>query len=486
MKILFIRAGILFVLSLMVAVITVSADEDAVGKRVFVPAIHYANTPCHVTVNAGQSIQSAINSTQSGQTICVRAGTYHENIRIANSKSGITVMAYPGERPVIDGRHTLPATQYEGLVRIAGSGVTFDGFEVRNSAHRGVLVGRTTTSSPQVHDVVVRNLIITGSMNSGINVNGTVDARPRNVLIENNVVHSNLLKNTGKSIGGSAVSFVGAENSIARGNHVYHNRGEGVVSDRWSIDITIEDNVVYDNRAANIYLINTERPLVQRNLVFCTDNRDYWLGSPPNERAGDGLIIRDEAFSNLSTRPGPSSGQVIINNIVVGCGTNFHISSQIPGGGLNNGLVANNTFVNAQGDNRYYVANVKFESRASYKNSRFVNNLMLQSTPGNVAGMAIIGQQQADLSTFTMANNLYSTQPGKNWPANETGRLIIDPKLANPVRPQMGSLPDPANYRITAASPAINAGLGVDRVVTDFFQRNRTGAPDIGAFEFAP
>ena len=487
LKRIIVHLGVLLTVGLLVAVVSVSADEDASSQRVFVPAVHYQSTPCHATVNPGQSIQAAINASQSGQTICVRAGTYREQVVIRPSKSGITVMAYPGERPVIDGEHRRPESEYAGLVHITGSRIVFDGFEVRNSARLGLVVYQPNPTSPPLEDVIVRNSTIAGSMKSGIIVTGMNDVYPRNVVIENNIVHSNVMQNLTGTGPGTAVGFVKVVNSVARGNHIFHNHGEGLVSDRWAAHTTFEDNVLYDNKKVSLYLNNTQYPLVQRNLVFCTDDRDYWGGPPDRRDAGAGFHLRDEDYSSLGTVPPRSTGQVIINNIIVGCGHNFVIDSYVPGGGLNNALVANNTFVNVRGDNYHYVGNVILSGAASYNNSRFLNNLILQATPGTIAAV-LTTHATPDLSTFSLAHNLYSkaTHPNHIWPTNEPGRLIADPMLINPVWPTKGTMPNPANYGLRAGSPAINAGVPLQVVTTDFFGRPRSGAPDIGAIEFSP
>ncbi len=481
------RTGSLFITLLLVLFALtgqLSANEDAATKQLFVPLV-YHQSPCQVTVNAGQSIQKAVDNAKSGQIVCVRAGTYHERVEIKPSKSGITLMAFPGERPIIDGKGTLPAAtstnQYLGLVHITGSNVIVDGFDVRNSAIRGVAVHQPSTSNTPQVNVTVRNMIVSGSKDIGIALKGINGIQPRNILIASNVVFDNNRKFLNGTIAGAGVSFVDVKDSTARGNHVYHNHGEGFNVGRWTSGITVEDNVIYDNERVNLYLVRTVNPLIQRNLVFCSDDPAYWSGSGNLYRPGSGLELRDETFANAPNLP-LSSGQVIINNIVVGCGLNFGVATQVTGGGLINAVVANNSFINARGKTGEGVNNVLFEGRATYKNSKFVNNLILQTVPGNSAALLTV-QGTPDLSTFTMANNLYSTPPHKSWPNHETNRLVANPLIANPVAPVKGVIPDVYSYRIAPGSPAINAGQPLGQVTNDFFQHSRIGAPDIGADE---
>jgi hypothetical protein len=55
---------------------------------------------CTVNVKAGQSIQAAIDGAAPGATVCVDAGTYHENLLIA--KDGITLKGEGPEKTVLE------------------------------------------------------------------------------------------------------------------------------------------------------------------------------------------------------------------------------------------------------------------------------------------------------------------------------------------------------------------------------------------------
>mgnify|MGYP001358343495 FL=1 len=477
------RIVALSVLILLALVGGALADNSGINQSHLAPVVNNAAS-CSSVVNPGQSIQTAIANSQSGQVICVRGGTYQERVQIRPANSGLTLQAYPGERPIIDGRSSIPSSRFDGLLTINGSNVTVEGFEVRNSAGRGILVAQVSGDSRVLRDVIVRNNVVRGAYDMGINVNGTTAQRPFNILIENNSVYDNLLKNAGGTdSGGSAIVFVDVNDSTARGNMVYHNLGEGLVADRWTSGLVFEDNIVYDNKHSNVYLSTTQNPLVQRNLIFCTNNRDYWRGKT-YVKPVPGITLRDEDYEGQTTKPPASSGQVIINNIVIGCGNNFLVSTQFAGGGLNNAVVANNSFINARGESGAGAMNVLFEGDANYKNSRFVNNLILQTDPTGQLVRILLNLGTPDMSSFAVANNLYSSAPGKNWITNEPGRVVANPQLVNPVMPTSSSgIPDPANYALQASSPAINAGTSASQVLDDFFKRSRSGALDIGAAE---
>lgn len=475
------RVIALVLLALMMSAGAVLAEGSFINRAIMGPVINDAST-CTSVVNSGQSIQAVLSSAQPGSVICVRTGVYKERVAFSHNRPNITLKAYPGETPVIDGQRSIPTNSNQGLVHIEANGAVFEGFEVRNSAARGMVVA-SVNDKTKLRDVTVRNNTIRDGWSAGIIINGSVANRAENILIEGNRIFNNLLINETKHTGGSAVAFIETMNSTARGNIVYRNYGEGLVADRWTTNLVFEDNIVYDHKHSNIYLSATINPVLRRNLVFCTDDRTFWRSNP--QKPGPGITLRDESFDKLSVNPPPSEGQIIINNIVTGCGNNFWVSTQIAGGGLINAIVANNTFANARGDNGSSANSVLIEGNVSLRNTKFVNNIMFQ--PGGSAVptahmLKVAGTP--DVSTFTLANNLYSIAPTKNWFGGENNRLITDPRLVNPVMPTKGNVPDAQGYRIQSNSPAINAGASVSQVTEDFFKEIRSGVLDIGADEF--
>lgn len=459
---------------------SVMADTTAVGRQLLGPVMSSA-AACTTVVNAGQSIQAALSNAQTGHVVCVRTGVYKEQVTFNYQKQGITLQAYPGEKPIIDGQGTIPTQKYQGLIQVNANGSIVDGFEVRNSAARGIVVSQYGPDPNPIRNVIVRNSIVRDSWDMGIIVLGAPTTPADNILIENNVVHNNLRVNTTNHVGGSGLLFVESKNGIARGNIVYNNLGEGLVAGRFSSNITFEDNIVYDNKHANVYLSATINPFLQRNLIFCTNDRNFWRGT--KQKPAPGLTLRDETFTNSTGSAPPSRGQVIINNIVVGCGNNFWVATQIGGGGLNDAIVANNTFVNARGDAGSSANNVLIEGDVSLSNTKFINNLIYQSDPSAAAAHMLLSLGTPNMTTFTLANNLYSQAPSRNWPANEPGRVLSDPKLVNPIMPVKGSVPNANGYGIQTGSPAVNAGTAISRVTDDFFKQLRSGVLDIGADE---
>lgn len=450
---------------------TVSALEP---RRSYISAM-FSPAACTKVVNPGQSIQAAIDSAANGSTICVRGGTYVQTFRVRPSDSHMTVTAYPGERPIIDGQNRLPGSHVGTLIRVDGSNVVLNGFEVRNSTGRGIVVNHpadtVTVRNVDVHDNWQSGIVIKGKSSS----NSTQVKYVKNVIVEDSKIHHNVRKarptpEAGQA-GGSALAFIEAQNSIARRNQVYENWGEGLVAGRRSDHITLENNVSWDNRHANLYINATTYPTARRNLIYCTTNREFWRkAGQPTYRPGPGIVLRDEMMKgNVPI----SHHQVVVNNIVVGCGRNFTVSSQRPGGGLRDATIAHNTFIEARGDAGSAFLNVSF-SQATYVNSIFANNLIVQSN------QSIARQNEKNvLNNMRVTHNLYSRAPHSSWFGGEVGRIIADPRLVNVT---VQSPPNPDWYRPQSGSPAIDRGMAMPQITVDFNGTARTGAADIGAY----
>ena len=174
-----------------------------------------------------RTIQKAANSAPSGAIIQVEAGNYGENVTI--SRTNLTFRA--------NGRVITRS------IFISGNQINLNGFEV------------------------------TGSSGHGVNVSGI------NVVVENNIIHWNSLSNSsnGKcnsTSGGNWQSglklSLGADNVTVRNNQVFNNCGEGIAVTR-GINSVVENNIVYDNFSANIYLDNSRDIIVHGNTVTCSD-----------------------------------------------------------------------------------------------------------------------------------------------------------------------------------------------------------------------
>lgn len=150
------------------------------------PTGHAQATDCSVTLSPDQSIQSAINDARRGDVICLKAGTWEENLEITHS---LTL------RGIGSARSTIRANEEEGrqgVVEISGSSR-----EVRMVmlAHLELLGARATGTPRGIH-VVGSSLTQSASLivldvrmartNAGLWIVGPgVSAHVRHSIMEN-------------------------------------------------------------------------------------------------------------------------------------------------------------------------------------------------------------------------------------------------------------------------------------------------------------
>ncbi|MCA9924310.1 MAG: right-handed parallel beta-helix repeat-containing protein, partial [Anaerolineales bacterium] len=246
-----------------------------------------------------QTIQKAIDLAQAGDMVYLRGGQYVEKIRI--QKSGtvdqpITVAAFPGENPVIDGQYNIPTGDpaacndtvsppkcyvYAPLVLIQGNYVVFSGIEVIHSRGRGITVApyngvrphHVTIEKCSVHDV--RSAAIQIMDSDYITVQGC------------EVFHASDFATHSRS--GSELNWPVIVNSI-RANYVtfidnviHENYGEGIAAGRDSTNVRIENNVIYNNYALQVYIHRSQDVTVAQNLVYHTNDPAFYRGGNPSQ-----------------------------------------------------------------------------------------------------------------------------------------------------------------------------------------------------------
>lgn len=256
---------------------------------------------------------------------------------------------------------------------------------------------------------------------------------------------------TGISAARGLVSYAIIRNCI-----IWNNWGEGL-STFEADHTTMEDNIVYDNHT-NVYISDATNVLCQRNLIYTTTGSVVTVGS----RAG--IMMGDESHNPSST------GNVIINNMVVGNRLNFYWWSNGAGDGLKNTTIANNTFINSALTAGVYL------SSGSHSNSQFRNNIIAQE---GLLKTAII----ETATGIAFSNNLWSNSAPANGvgPGDVTGDALLS--KAGQILPAELK---PDYFKISAESPARNSGIALPNVKEDYFGSPRGNQPDIGAHEFNP
>jgi len=397
--------------------------------------------------------QHATSQVGPGDVLYIREGTYQGTIRISASGSEsavLTIAGYPGEEVVVDGAYEVLVSEWDHLFRLSGNHVVLRDFTVTRSYGMG--------------------LVITGSNNHVINVdslrnmeNGILVQGDHNVVEYCEVGH-NCLSNEDYSRSrnwwASGLSAARHPSHVTlRNNVVHHNWGEGLST--YEAEYTLlEGNIVYNNQA-NVYLSDTKHSTLRGNLIFSTP------GNPiAPHYAQTGILMGDEKFNP------PSSDNTVINNLVIGNVNNFYSWQNGGSGGLDNVVIAHNTFVNAlphpSGDG--YHGNVKIHG--SDAESMFINNIIVQEDDLLIASISS--------ASNTFANNLWSKNPPST--ASGAGDVIADPLLQT-TGPVTAESITAEWFELSAQSPAIDAGR-VTAYVRDHFDKERDSSPDIGAIEY--
>lgn len=410
-----------------------------------------------------RTIMKGISKLKAGDVLYVRGGIYVESVFVGQSGTKdqpITIEAYPGEEPVIDGEDKLPATDGGDLVLITGDYVHIKGFEIRNSNIAGARLGgggvmlegeHTLASRLKVHHVWEHGIIAKG------NYSVVEYCQVWQCAFSNSIKPGSPAAgywSTGISAARSPVGGI-TRNAVLRGNISYNNWGEGIST--FEADGTlIEDNISYDNWSVNLYVSDTRNALVQRNIVYNTPNNTVRQRRP--------LTLGDE----LANKP-RSANNTVINNFLYNADFWAFWSTGVPGSGLDNVLIAHNTIVNGQLE-----IGASPEDQAVNKSAFICNNIFYneQGNPWEIMG---------PLTNLTFSNNFWSSLPpqGLRGPGDVTG----DPRIGRQGSVAPGELK--ADYfRLLADSPAIDKGIAVAGVSSDFFGKTRDAHPDMGGHEY--
>ncbi len=419
----------------------------------------------------GDNLNSKISQLSCGDTLILHDGIYNSNLNVSlscTSSNPVTIRA-EHECPTVsygqrcgNNSYHCPAiingTGYSDLVVLSGSYIRLVGIETRNSASGvGVLV--------QGRNNEVRNVFAHHNFGSGIRLQGT------NNLVENSSVWYNGTEWDGGYANPNHGPYWAGGLNACRNNSSYNTIRGNVICDNWgeglsafeTHHIVMEDNVVFNNWSANVYISDATDVLFQRNLVYLTPDS-------PTQRAGrqdtPGIGLADEVSS--STR-----NITIINNLVIGNERNLYFWA---GGvsGLNNYLIANNTFVNSRDFPNMQILG------GPHPNSRIINNIFLQEDQQDIA--------QVSGSGLTFSNNLWSKTPPSGTMGTNSINLTNNATLISQLLTKTGTFVAGQLtsdwFKLQSNSSARNTGTVLSEVTHDFFGTQRDSSPDIGAYEY--
>lgn len=311
-----------------------------------------------IYVSAGESIQSAINAADPGDTILVQGGVFRECLNVSKplTLAGIN-------SPQID------AGAMGTAVLINAAGVNVTGFDIRTIRRTGIHV--RTDNNIMLNNTISgcldgirlehaqENQISSNDINN--NTNGIfLYSSDKNRINFNNIRDNNINEQSDCGIalaysrdnliqyndlrdnGDSSVSLRSSGNNTLRGNRISFNDWYGISLSESSNHNLIERNDVFQNRNSGIYLDSSRENIVRENTA--TDNsRGIYLSYDSNENLVQGNnLSSNEKGLHLANH---SSNNTIENNTAKGngygiflsfsCGWNLLFSNHLIGNGQN-------------------------------------------------------------------------------------------------------------------------------------------------------
>ncbi len=309
-------------------------------------------------------INDALAKAVPGDTVMVRGGKYYEKVKFPRSgREGklITLKAYPGEVPVIDGTgQTVMGKDALVFIRNA-SYVVLEGFDICNLissapwvSPNGVLADEGSSNiiirRNKIYNIEHNAAASDGRSGHGIEIIGNTNVPMKNILVEENEIHD---CNTGYSenltINGYVDGFVIRKNKVYNAENIgidaaggyaanpvaeYNYARNGLITENelWNINMTTGPiGGQHGHGAIGIYVDGARNITVERNRVDDCDR-------------GMGVVSETDAF--------PTSDCIVRNNIVTNSyRVGIYLGGYLnyTGGGSRRCYVVNNTLM---GNNR--------------------------------------------------------------------------------------------------------------------------------------
>lgn len=409
------------------------------------------------TASAWRTLQKAFNTVKGGETVFFLAGTYSGAVaRNLHPATGqwITFKPYPGAKVRINtasGPISLPGASY----------LVFEGLEITDLTYNLKLPFSCNIVTSQTCKNMVNNLP-KGSYGIGLGGtyygNATTDTH--HIIIRNNNIHHN----TGygiKGVGHNPVLFptsIGNHDITIEKNHIHHNGYAGLREGYGTYvcgnNFVIRNNDLHDNSGNNIRIGNI--PANQRAVNFVLENNlSYRAQAPFLHSSGN---VRTVAFGMALYG---LEGGIIRNNVVYdnkGTGIwSVNVNASKPT------LIYNNTVTGNDQMGLELSGRSIARNNIAYQNAKSAQTYQIQVRGTSLAEKNLVGGNSFQVGTSESGveqNNLKNSNPFFVSPATK-------------------------NFRIQAASPAVNSGLTLLQVLKDFDGQARpSGAYDIGAYEF--
>jgi hypothetical protein len=304
--------------ALAATVLPLPSAGAATTGHVYVVSTSGSDSNAGTQASPWRTLKKGLTSLYPGDTLEVRGGDYTENLSSVTTRAGtstapVTVMAYPGERPVLHGLLWLRGISYWTL---DGLNVTWDSTIGTNTDHMVKItngVGWTLKNSELWGAHSYAALLVAGTT-SGQPANWTVT---RNCLHDtyatNNTNQDHLIyANTGTSAGAGTISHNVMFNAT---NGEAVKLGGATATSGGGMNTKVAYNTMYN--AAQTVLISWQSAgnSVYGNIMGGTYGsygtiRGYQLASPGNEEhnnwayAAKSLLLNDSGYAPVTNNGG--------------------------------------------------------------------------------------------------------------------------------------------------------------------------------------
>jgi hypothetical protein len=389
-----------------------------------------------------RTIQKAAQTLVSGDTVYIRAGTYHERVVPQNSGGDyITYAAYPGETVTIDGDGIALPDDLAGLFEVAGrSYIRITGLRVINAGPNNDNAGIMVLDSS---NIIVENNSTYNTNSSGIGV-----WRSNNITVTGNQVEE-------AAAGGwqECISVAGTDTFEVRDNEVRNCYKEGICIKDGSSNGQVYRNRVHQIRRVGIYVDAWDKAThdieVFQNVAF--DSIESSGFTVASEQGGQLARIRLE--NNLA-----------YHNYTYGIEISRCCSARHPMDAI---VIVNNTlYENGSGWGGGLIADNAQAQHVVIRNNLCSQNLTFQ--------MAVAADVPA--TNVSVDHNLIDGFRGYEDEVYGDDYVEGDPLFMNPAG---------ADFHLRNGSPAIDEGSSADAPSNDFDDdpRPQGAGYDIGAFE---
>ncbi len=321
--------------------------------------------------------------------------------------------------------------------------------------------------------------------------------------------------NGGTQGGGWGAGVNLGADSLAQGNTIYKNGGEGMLTYMNTGNSVLKGNTVYDNWSMNLYVDTAPNVILENNLVYCTNPN--LTDDDNNAFPNDVTVIKGLWPIGIGTADEYYGGEhtnylhdvTIRNNIIINCRRGYNHYPQYVGSGMININLLNNTIItpstvaswsSTAGDSENFTGILLNNVWSANSGNIIKNNIVISRNARNYA-LYYQTSETNPFATYSMSNNLwYNTNSATpiHWGTSYTSqddRTLAQWKAlpgsthgqgdlsADPIFAGVGDVFSSSYYYPSPTSPNIGAGVTLQGFSTDFAQRTRPTSWAIGALE---